>query len=143
MYDNIERELKLLINKQVYDNIMNSYDFHKSIIQTNTYYDTANQDVKKQRGAVRIRTIQDKKIFTLKIRKDEYTHFTTLRNVYEFENGELCLDKTTFKNHIDYEIEYEYTSDHDGIQFFNSILDQYGLKWQKNCPSKIARAMND
>ena len=70
-------------------------------------------------------------------------NFTTLRNVYEFENGELCLDKTTFKNHIDYEIEYEYTSDHDGIQFFNSILDQYGLKWQKNCPSKIARAMND
>ena len=165
MYDNIERELKLLINKQVYDNIMNSYDFHKSIIQTNTYFDTANQDVKKQHGAVRIRTIENKKIFTLKIKKDEYTHyefekeistenineiedpeilnFTTLRNVYEFENGELCLDKTTFKNHIDYEIEYEYTSDHDGIQFFNSILDQYGLKWQKNCPSKIARAMND
>lgn len=181
MYDNIERELKLLINKQVYNNIMNSYDFHKSIIQTNTYFDTANQDVKKQHGAVRIRTIENKKIFTLKIKKDEYTHyefekeistenineiedpetlnwfnqyqipknlhptatFTTLRNVYEFENGELCLDKTTFKNHIDYEIEYEYTSDHDGIQFFNSILEQYGLKWQKNCPSKIARAMND
>ena len=127
MYDNIERELKLLINKQVYDNIMNSYDFHKSIIQTNTYFDTANQDVKKQHGAVRIRTIENKKIFTLKIKKDEYTHyefekeistenineiedpeilnwfnqyqipknlhptanFTTLRNVYEFENGEL------------------------------------------------------
>ena len=71
MYDNIERELKLLINKQVYDNIMNSYDFHKSIIQTNTYYDTANQDVKKQHGAVRIRTIENKKIFTLKIKKDE------------------------------------------------------------------------
>ena len=181
MYDNIERELKLLINKQVYDNIMNSYDFHKSIIQTNTYFDTANQDVKKQHGAVRIGTTENKKIFTLKIKKDEYTHyefekeistenineiedpeilnwfnqyripknlhptanFTTLRNVYEFENGELCLDKTTFKNHIDYEIEYEYASDHNGIQFFNSILDQYGLKWQKNCPSKIARAMND
>mgnify|MGYP000276066327 FL=1 len=175
MYDNIERELKLLINKQVYDNIMNSYDFHKSIIQTNTYFDTANQDVKKQHGAVRIRTIENKKIFTLKIKKDEYTHyefekeistenineiedpeilnwfnqcripknlhptanFTTLRNVYEFENGELCLDKTTFKNHIDYEIEYEYTSDHDGIQFFNSILDQYGLKWQKIAPAKL------
>lgn len=175
MYDNIERELKLLINKQVYDNIMNSYDFHKSIIQTNTYFDTANQDVKKQHGAVRIRTIENKKIFTLKIKKDEYTHyefekeissenineiedpeilnwfnqyqipknlhptanFTTLRNVYEFENGELCLDKTTFKNHVDYEIEYEYTSDHDGIQFFNSILDQYGLKWQKIALAKL------
>ena len=139
------------------------------------------QDVKKQRGAVRIRTIQDKKIFTLKIRKDEYTHyefekeisaenineiedpeilnwfnqyqipknlhptasFTTLRNVYAFENGELCLDKTYYKNHTDYEIEYEYTSDHDGIHFFNSILEKYGLKWVKNCPSKIARALND
>ena len=43
----------------------------------------------------------------------------------------------------DYEIEYEYTSDHDGIHFFNSILEKYGLKWTKNCPSKIARALND
>ena len=46
MYDNIEKELKLLINKQVYDNIMNSYDFINQFIQTNTYFDTANQDVK-------------------------------------------------------------------------------------------------
>ena len=69
--------------------------------------------------------------------------FTTLRNVYAFENGELCLDKTYYKNHTDYEIEYEYTSDHDGIHFFNSILEKYGLKWAKNCPSKIARALND
>ena len=69
MYDNIERELKLLINKQVYDNIMNSYDFHKSIIQTNTYFDTANQDVKKQHGAVRIRTIENKKDIHIKNQK--------------------------------------------------------------------------
>lgn len=181
MYDNIERELKLVIDEQTYKSIMNSYDFHKSIIQTNTYFDTEKQEVKKQHGAVRIRTIEDKKIFTLKIKKDEYTHyefekeiftndikeiddpeilnwfkqyqipqelypiasFTTLRKTFEFENGELCLDKTTFKNHIDYEVEYEYTSDHNGIHFFNSILNKYGLKWQKNCPSKIARAMND
>ena len=27
--------------------------------------------------------------------------------------------------------------------FFNSILEKYGLKWVKNCPSKIARALND
>ena len=48
--------------------------------------------------------------------------------------------KLTIQN---YEIEYEYTSDNDGIHFFNSILEKYGLKWIKNCPSKIARAMND
>ena len=64
MYDNIERELKLLINEKIYNELLHSYDFHNSITQTNTYFDTENQDVKKQRGAVRIRTIQDKKIFT-------------------------------------------------------------------------------
>ena len=144
MYDNIEKELKLLINKQVYDNIMNSYDFHKSIIQTNTHY-----EFEKEISTENINEIEDPEILNwfnqYRIPKNLHptANFTTLRNVYEFENGELCLDKTTFKNHIDYEIEYEYTSDHDGIQFFNSILDQYGLKWQKNCPSKIARAMND
>ena len=69
MYDNIERELKLLIDEKTYESIMKSYDFHIPIIQTNTYFDTENQDVKKQYGAVRIRTIQDKKIFTLKIKK--------------------------------------------------------------------------
>ena len=78
MYDNIERELKLLVDEKVYNELLHSYDFHNPITQTNTYFDTDNQDVKKQHGAVRIRTIQDKKIFTLKIRKDEYTH-------YEFE----------------------------------------------------------
>lgn len=181
MYDNIERELKLLIDEEVYNKLLHSYDFQNPITQTNTYYDTKNQDVKKQHSAVRIRMIQDKKIFTLKIRKDEYTHyefekeinteniddindteilnwfdqyqipknldptvsFTTLRYVYKFEHGELCLDKTDYINHTDYEIEYEYTSDHDGIHFFNSILEKYDLKWIKNCPSKIARALND
>lgn len=181
MYDNIERELKLLIDEEVYNKLLHSYDFQNPITQTNTYFDTKNQDVKKQHSAVRIRMIQDKKIFTLKIRKDEYTHyefekeinteniddindteilnwfdqyqipknldstvsFTTLRYVYKFEHGELCLDKTDYKNHTDYEIEYEYTSDHDGIHFFNSILEKYDLKWIKNCPSKIARALND
>ena len=47
MYDNIERELKLLINEKVYNELLNSYDFHNPITQTNTYFDTENQDVKK------------------------------------------------------------------------------------------------
>ena len=181
MYDNIERELKVLLTKEIYQDILNSYDFHSPIIQTNTYYDTENGILKKQHGAMRIREIGDIKIFTLKIKKDEYTHyefekqidtdhiqkirdpqikewlqqyqipenvypiatFTTKRRIYEFENGELCLDETKFKNHKDYEIEYEYTKEHDGISFFNELLKKYNLKWEKNCPSKIARAMKD
>ena len=69
MYDNIERELKLLINEKVYNELLHSYDFHNPITQTNTYFDTENQDVKKQRGAVRIRTIQEKKNIHIKNQK--------------------------------------------------------------------------
>ena len=46
MYDNIERELKLLINENIYNELLHSYDFHNPITQTNTYFDTENQDVK-------------------------------------------------------------------------------------------------
>lgn len=181
MYDNIERELKILINEEIYQNIANSYDFHIPIEQTNTYYDDKNKTIKNMHGALRIRTIHDQYFFTLKIKKDEYTHyefekeidtnileniqdpeilqwlkkynipknlkqtatFTTIRRTYDFNNGELCLDKTFYPNHTDYELEYEYTNDHDGISFFNSILKPYHLEWKKNCPSKIARAFLD
>lgn len=46
MYDNIERELKLLVDEKAYNELLRSYDFHNPIIQTNTYFDTDNQDVK-------------------------------------------------------------------------------------------------
>ena len=61
MYDNIERELKLLINEGVYNELLHSYDFHNPITQTNTYFDTENQDVKKQRGAVGFEQFKIKK----------------------------------------------------------------------------------
>ena len=37
MYDNIERELKLLIDEEVYNEILHSYDFQNPITQTNTH----------------------------------------------------------------------------------------------------------
>ncbi len=181
MYNNIERELKILVSKEIYEKIINSYDFEKSRIQTNTYYDDEDQSIKKQNGAMRIRTIGNKNIFTLKIRKDSYTHyeyekeiqtddihkiddveiiswfhqfnipkdvktittFTTDRKILKCKQGEICADKTTYFNHTDYEIEYEYNCDHDGIAFFNDFLTPFHMKYTKNCPSKIARAMND
>lgn len=181
MYNNIERELKVLVTKEIYENIINSYDFEKSIIQTNTYYDDENGSIKNKNGAMRIRTINDTHIFTLKIRKDECTHyeyeksvetdtihnindneilewfknfdlpkevkpittFTTDRKVLKCAQGEICVDKTTYSNHIDYEIEYEYNCDHDGISFFNQFLAPFHMIYTKNCPSKIARAMNN
>lgn len=178
---NIERELKILVNKEIFDKLLKKYPFNQEIIQTNTYYDTSDNYIKSQKGAMRIRTIGDKKIFTLKIRKDEITHneyekeihvntiqdikddeienwlhmynipkdvhkivtFTTQRRTYDFENGQLCADITSYENHMDYEIEYEYTENHDGISFFNEILKPFGIHYEKNCPSKIARALNN
>ena len=180
MYNQIERELKILVSKEIYENILNSYIFDKTIYQTNTYYDTKDHLIKNNNGALRIRTIQDKNIFTLKLKKDAITHyeyekeiksntisdiddpeikewlmkiplneevfpiasFSTIRNIHYFEHGELCVDMTQYDNHIDYEIEYEYTSEHNGIDTFNEILKPFGLKYEKNCPSKIARAFN-
>ena len=43
---------------------------------------------------------------------------------------------------IDYDIEYEYLKEHDGIKTFNEILHPFHMKYEKNCPSKIARAFD-
>lgn len=176
----IERELKILVSEQIYENIIHSYDFSKPWKQINTYYDTEDGFVKNMNGACRIRTINTKHIFTLKIRTDSITHielekeidtdifssikdkevlswlkqykipitlhpinnFTTIRQTYDFPNGQLCADKTIYENHIDYELEYEYFHEHDGITVFNKIIKPFGLQYKKNCPSKIARAFN-
>ncbi len=179
MYNQIERELKILVNQEIYENLIHSYEFSEPWEQINTYFDTEDGFIRQKGGAMRIRQIGTKRIFTLKLRIDEITHielekeikedsiqkindqeilswfhkyqiprnvkktvsFKTIRQTYDFENAQLCADQTIYENHIDYEIEYEYTKDHDGITFFNDLLKPYGLEYKKNCPSKIARAL--
>lgn len=181
MFNQIERELKVLVSKEKFEEITKSYDFSNPWKQTNTYFDTADKDIKSLGGAMRIRTIGDKKYFTLKIRIDpitlhEYekeiqcdsikdiqdeeilgwisklninkefiptTTFDTYRRIVEMDNAELCADMTVFDgSYTDYEIEYEYKTDHDGVKEFNHILNKYDLAYEKNCPSKVARAFN-
>lgn len=180
MYNQIERELKCLLDEEHYNAILNSYDFPITIHQTNTYYDTENSYMKSIQGALRIRKINERCIFTLKIRTDEITlielekdveddniqhafedaeikewlekysiptqvkkitEFSTVRKLITLENAELCLDHTTYAGGSDYEIEYEYLKDHDGISCFNSILNPFGIQYKKNCSSKLARAL--
>ena len=180
MYNQIERELKQLLQKEQYEKLRKSYDFPVCIHQTNTYYDTDDQLLKNMSGALRLRTIDNKTIFTLKIRQDAITltelekeitgntlddafkdlqiqkwlkqykiptkvhpiaNFSTVRYLKKLEKGELCLDQTNFGSKIDYECEYEYTCNHDGIQIFNEILKPIGIKYKKNGPSKLARAI--
>lgn len=69
------------------------------------------------------------------------TTFTTVRNVLNLKQGELCLDLTRFLNAEDYELEYEYHVDHNGIEVLNQLLKPFHLQYEKNGPSKIARAI--
>lgn len=69
--------------------------------------------------------------------------FKTDRQICQSKDADLCLDHTFFKNHDDYEAEYEYRQDHDGINRFRDILSAVNAKYEKNCPSKIARAAAD
>ncbi|TGY65942.1 CYTH domain-containing protein [Dubosiella muris] len=182
MYENKERELKLLLSRQKYDEILSSCDFPVCRTQTNVYFDTPDSQVRDAGCALRIRTTKDTRIFTLKKRIDPITlielerpvdadtiatirdpqvlswlteyhipvhklqpvaSFTTTRRLLKLDHAELCLDQTTFAHHTDYEIEYEYFEDHDGVRAFNEFLAPFGLRYEKNCSSKIARAMKD
>ncbi|MGM9947624.1 CYTH domain-containing protein [Floccifex sp.] len=180
MFNQMERELKILVQKFEYEKIKNSYDFSNPRIQKNVYYDTPSNEIKNKGGAMRIRTINGHHFFTLKLKKDNITHyeyekeintdkieqiqdnevlhwihslhlkeklipiisFETERRMWITNLAEICADKNIFGDVIDYEIEYEYRIDHDGIQVFNDLLKPVHLYYEKNCSSKIARAMN-
>lgn len=58
--------------------------------------------------------------------------------------GELCLDLNTYNGLVDYELEYELygTKQSEGLQDYQSILNQIGIVYKKNAPSKIKRCLS-
>jgi len=73
-----------------------------------------------------------------------FYHLTTLstkRAVFYGNEYELCFDINEYEDKIDYEIEYEYTKDHDGASNFQSIMDKIGITYKQNATSKIQRAL--
>lgn len=100
----------------------NSYEFSDAWAQTNTYYDTKDGQIKKRYGALRIRKIGNKHIFTLKIRKDAITHI---------ELEEINVD--SIQAITDSEIlawlkEYEIPKEVEAIVSFTTIRQTYDLK---------------
>lgn len=71
----------------------------------------------------------------------EVTSLITYRAVFDYGFAELCFDKNEYNGITDFEIEYEYKKEHDGIPFFQKILDNIDVKYEKNCNSKIQRAL--
>ena len=85
MNKNIEKEYKVLLTKKQFDTLCQAYKELEFKTQINTYYDTKEMDVRKHKGAMRIRTIDNQYIFTLKLHRN--------RDVYEYEtfvNEDSC-----------------------------------------------------
>lgn len=66
----------------------------------------------------------------------------TNRAVIDTGFAELCFDSSRYGKHHDYEIEYEITKPHDGMTAFQEILDKVDLHYERNCDSKIKRALD-
>lgn len=77
MINNIEIEYKLLVSKENFEKLSNLYQNKQFIKQTNTYYDTPNNDLRKKHCAMRIREKDGKFMITLKV--------PTIRGHEEFE----------------------------------------------------------
>lgn len=181
MNKHVEKEYKMLVSREQFDNLCSLYETLDFVTQINTYYDTVNRDIEHHKGAMRIRERNGKFLFTLKmiqegldglrececevsensvyalqseeIKKllEEYgingeivplTTLTTRRAVVETDNAELCFDISTYGNHTDYEIEYEFKQPHDGLAVFQKLLDHASLVYEHNCTSKIQRALS-
>lgn len=67
---------------------------------------------------------------------------TTYRAVIADEFAELCFDINMYGDVTDYEIEYEYMCEHDGLSAFRKILEPIAVTYHKNCASKIKRALD-
>lgn len=179
MNTNIEKEYKVMLNKDQFKKLTGCYDGLVFKKQINTYYDNAQMTIQKIHGAMRIREIDNSYLFTMKLLKDgdlyefecfvdrndnsvftqpeiknllheyhimgpfqEITSLTTYRAMIRSEFAEICFDKNHYNGIVDYEIEYEYKCDHDGLSVFQKILDPIGITYTENCPSKIKRAFD-
>lgn len=178
MKTNIEKEYKLLVTKEQFEQLVSLYEpifFHK---QVNTYYDTTDHRIADLHGAMRIREIDGHFIFTLKLWKNqqlyEYecevknnsiealqneqivmllkehgiygemtvlTSLTTYRGEVISNDAILCFDHSLYNGIEDFEIEYEYRREHDGRRAFQTILVPLHIQYEKNCISKIQRAL--
>ncbi len=176
---NIEKEYKILVTQTQFECLLAHYPQAVFRKQVNTYYDTINNDLRRVRGAMRIREINDQYIFTLKMVTDqgliehemfvngnhvdvfnhpdiqalfskyrlslpvhETARLTTHRAVIANDDAELCFDYNTYGDHHDFEIEYEYKREHDGLSAFQAILRPANITYHENCASKLRRALD-
>lgn len=69
------------------------------------------------------------------------TTLTTLRFEKQLADGLLVLDKSTYNEEVDFELELEVIDSTTGKRFFDSLLTQFSIP-KRPTPNKIRRAFN-
>ena len=169
MHQNLEIELKMLVDEDQFEELLSFYLPHDFIMQTNYYYESKNSSD----YAFRVREKEGKKLFTLKKKVPEghyeYEKYfegrleddpeivevlksfnetlpckllgslTTYRYTVDTGLAELCFDINQYNDIQDYEIEYEVKKDHDYRTAFKEILAKAGIEFVENKVSKYRR----
>lgn len=180
----LEIEYKTLLSEKNYLDLQAHFEGVIPLEQSNYYFDTADQQMKEKRIALRIRTFEQSAELTLKVpQKSKLAHMefnqaltleqaesmlesglqldgfiaqnleergidlsaleplgklTTLRFEFEDQDGIWALDKSSYLDQIDYELELEVENEEKGRQIFSNLLESYGISYQQ-APSKLAR----
>ena len=69
-------------------------------------------------------------------------YLKTIRHDIILPEGVLSLDENDYNQHHDYEIEFEVNDYHQGILAFQTLLQPYHLKYERNCASKTRRMLS-
>ena len=169
MHQNLEVELKTLLNREQFEELLSFYLPHDFIKQENYYYRSNHSE----HYAYRIRVKEGQQLFTLKQHVDggmmeyekvftgkleddpeitaileSYGEFpphellgklTTYRYMVVTDKAELCFDINLYNGIMDYEVEYEVKKEHDHEAEFKKILNQAGIEYVPNRISKYRR----
>jgi len=66
----------------------------------------------------------------------------TVRSIFRDDFGELCIDKNSYNNTVDYEVEYElFDSNTDQLKHFKDLLSVAEISYVQNNISKVARCL--
>ncbi len=171
MIQNVENELKTIVTKEQFDQLLSFYPGLEFKDQHNYYYFTDDLS----HYCFRIREMNDYNLFTIKqyvdgntietetkyqgnfkdnveiieeLRKNRiyppymcYGDLLTKRAVYDNGLAELCFDINEYNGIVDYEIEYEEKQSHDILTAFKEILAQAGIEYVPSWASKYKRCL--
>lgn len=166
----IEKEYKMMIDEEIYNNLLIDLDL-RPFKQVNYYYSCFSKEY-----AARIRFVDEKYIFTLKVKGDGYKYeyeveipdnsinhkevkdilnkfniekieylgsMTTYRATKDYKYGQLCVDKSEYINTVDYEIEFElFDYQNDSKDELDKLLNDYHITYTPSKHSKFKRFLD-